>query len=108
MFDLKIIFIKNFLKIEPNRVRFSPGFPPGAGLPGGACFLPIFRSSSGNENHTRAASLHLRGEIFRGFLGAPAIIRHTLEQIALREILLLEEIPGKSAHGLAPFFKSAL
>jgi hypothetical protein len=48
------------------------------------------------------------GAIFRGFVGAPAVIRHTLEQIALCEILLLEEIPGKSAHGLAPFLKSAL
>jgi hypothetical protein len=48
------------------------------------------------------------GAIFRGFLDAPAVIRHTLEQIALWEILLLEEIPGKSAHGLAPFFKSSL
>jgi hypothetical protein len=49
------------------------------------------------------------GAIFRRFLGgAPALIRHTLEQIALWEILLLEEILGKSAHGLAPFLKSAL
>jgi hypothetical protein len=32
------------------------------------------------------------GAFFRGFLGAPAVI--TLEQIPLREILLLEEIPG--------------
>jgi hypothetical protein len=43
------------------------------------------------------------GAIFRGFLGAPAVIRHTVEQIALQEILLLEEIPDKSVHGLAPF-----
>jgi hypothetical protein len=50
----------------------------------------------------------LGGAIFRGFFGAPAVIRHTLEQIALWKILLLEEIPGKSAHGLAPFLKSTL
>jgi hypothetical protein len=31
-----------------------------------------------------------------------------LEQIALREILLLEEIPGKGAQSLAPFLKSAV
>jgi hypothetical protein len=49
-----------------------------------------------------------RGAIFQGFLGALTVIRHTLRQIALWEILLLEEIPGKSAHGLAPFLKSAL
>jgi hypothetical protein len=48
------------------------------------------------------------GAIFWRFLGAPAVIRHTLEHIALREILLLEEIPGKSAHGVTPFLKSAL
>jgi hypothetical protein len=38
MFDLKIVFIKNFLKMAPTHVLFSPGFPPGAGLPGGVCF----------------------------------------------------------------------
>jgi hypothetical protein len=48
------------------------------------------------------------GPFFRGFLGAPVVIRHTLEQIPLREILLLEEIPGKIAHGLAPFLESSL
>jgi hypothetical protein len=48
------------------------------------------------------------GAFFRGFFGAPAGIRHVLEQIALREILLLEEIQGKRAHGLAPFLKSTL
>jgi hypothetical protein len=48
------------------------------------------------------------GAIYRGFLGASAVIRHTLEQIALWEILLLEEILGKSAHILEPFLKSAL
>jgi hypothetical protein len=63
MFDLKIVFIKKFLKIVPTCVRFSPGFPPEAGLPGGACFSRIFRSSSGNENHARAASFHLRGTL---------------------------------------------
>jgi hypothetical protein len=63
MIDLKIVFIKNCLKIAPTRVRFGPGFPPGAGLPGGACFSRIFRRSSGNENHARAASLHLRGSV---------------------------------------------
>jgi hypothetical protein len=49
-----------------------------------------------------------RGAFFQGFLGAPAVIRHTLEQIPLCEILLLEEIPGKSEHGLAPFLKYSL
>jgi hypothetical protein len=48
------------------------------------------------------------GAFFRGFLGAPAVIRNTLEPIPLREILLLEEIPGKSAQGLEPFLKISL
>jgi hypothetical protein len=41
------------------------------------------------QNHARAASLHCCG-----FLGVPAVIRASLEQIPLREILLLEEILG--------------
>jgi hypothetical protein len=48
------------------------------------------------------------GAFVWGFLGDPAVIRHTLEQFPLRDILLLEEILGKSAHGLAPFLKSSL
>jgi hypothetical protein len=52
MFDFKIVFIKNFLKMAPTRVRFSPGFPPGAGLPG--------------------------EHVFREFSEAPAEIRTTL------------------------------
>jgi hypothetical protein len=35
-----------------------------------------------------------KGAFFRGFLGAPALIRTTLEQIRLREILLLRGILG--------------
>jgi hypothetical protein len=54
IFDFKIVFIKIFLKMAPTRVRFSPGFSPGAGLPAGA--------------------------FFREFLGAPAGIRTTLKQ----------------------------
>jgi hypothetical protein len=34
------------------------------------------------------------GAFFSLILGAPAVIRATLEQIPLREILLLEEIQG--------------
>jgi hypothetical protein len=37
-----VFFTPNFLKMAPIRVRFSPGFPPGAGFPGEefapACF----------------------------------------------------------------------
>jgi hypothetical protein len=39
---LNVFFTTHFLKMAPIRVRFSPGFPPGAGFPGEefarACF----------------------------------------------------------------------
>jgi hypothetical protein len=102
--------------MAPTRVSFIPGFPPGAGLPGGACFREFSEAPAEIRNtleqpHFTYADL-LRaglpgGAFFRGFLGAPVVIRHTLEQIPLREILLLEEIPGKSAHGLATFLRSS-
>jgi hypothetical protein len=31
---LNVFFTTHFLKMAPIRVLFSPGFPPGAGLPG--------------------------------------------------------------------------
>jgi hypothetical protein len=34
IFNLNFVFTTNFLKMAPIRARFSPGFPPGAGLPG--------------------------------------------------------------------------
>jgi hypothetical protein len=34
IFDFKIVFIQKSLKMAPIRVRFSQGFPPGAGFPG--------------------------------------------------------------------------
>jgi hypothetical protein len=30
--NLNVVFTTDFLKMEPIRVRFSPGFPPGAGF----------------------------------------------------------------------------
>jgi hypothetical protein len=42
IFNLNVVFTTNFLRVEPIRVRFSPGFPPEAGFPGeefaSACF----------------------------------------------------------------------
>jgi hypothetical protein len=39
---LNVFFTAHFLKMAQIRVRFSPGFPPGAGFPGEefapACF----------------------------------------------------------------------
>jgi hypothetical protein len=107
IFDFKIVFIKNFLKMAPTRVHFSPGFPPGAGLPAGAFFREFSGAPAGivEPRYSSLTSLtrislgqDYLGGIFRGFFGAPAVIRATLEQIPFREILLLEEIPGKSAH----------
>jgi hypothetical protein len=34
IFHLNVFFITNFLKVGPIRVRFSLGFPPGAGFHG--------------------------------------------------------------------------
>jgi hypothetical protein len=52
-----------------------------------------FRFSSGNENHARAVSLHLPRKWLSGEQ-LPQSSRTTLEQIPLREILLLREILG--------------
>jgi hypothetical protein len=42
IFNLNFVFTTNFLKMAPIRVRFTPGFPPGAGFHGEefaqACF----------------------------------------------------------------------
>jgi hypothetical protein len=54
MFDLKIVFIKNYLKMAPTRVRFSTGFLQEQDYPG--------------------------EHIFCEFSEAPAEIRTTLEQ----------------------------
>jgi hypothetical protein len=34
IFNLNVAFTTDFLKMAPIRVRFSPGFPPGAGFLG--------------------------------------------------------------------------
>jgi hypothetical protein len=34
IFNLNVVFTMNFLKMALSRVRFSPGFPPGAGFHG--------------------------------------------------------------------------
>jgi hypothetical protein len=34
IFNLNVVFTTDFLKMAPIRVRFSPGFPPGAGFHG--------------------------------------------------------------------------
>jgi hypothetical protein len=100
IFDFNIIFIDNCLKMVPTHARFSPGFPPGAGIP----VEHVFREFSGAPAviRTTLEQPHLTcADLFRaGFLGehflriAPTAIRATLEQIPLRETLFLEEILG--------------
>jgi hypothetical protein len=85
-----LVFTTHVLKVTPIRVRFSPGFPPGAGFPG-------------EQSHEELTTW-----VKPGFSRLQRGARSTLEHIFLREIMLLEEIPGKSAHGLTPLLKSAL
>jgi hypothetical protein len=42
IFNLNVVFTTNFLKVAPIRVRFSLGFPPGAGFPGEEFALACF------------------------------------------------------------------
>jgi hypothetical protein len=49
IFILNVVFTKNILKMGLIRVRFIPGFPPGAGFPGEE-FAPA-------ENGTRRGKL---------------------------------------------------
>jgi hypothetical protein len=48
LFYFNVVFTTNFLKMAPIRVRFSPGFPLGAGFQGEEFALACF------ERHARA------------------------------------------------------
>jgi hypothetical protein len=48
IFNLNVVFTTDFLKMAPIRVRFSLGFPPGAGFHGKEFALACF------ERHARA------------------------------------------------------
>jgi hypothetical protein len=48
LFHINVVFTTNFLKMAPKCVRFSPGFPPGAGFQGEEFSLGCF------ERHARA------------------------------------------------------
>jgi hypothetical protein len=110
IFDFKIVFIKNFLKIAPIRVRFSPGFLQEQDFPGSnliradhvgkktvfrgancsSVALEVLRSTppwTANPLEQPLRKIRPGEELLRSF-------RSTLEQIPPREILLLEEIPG--------------
>jgi hypothetical protein len=42
IFNLNVVFTTNFLKMAPIHVRFSPGFPSGAGFHGEEFALVCF------------------------------------------------------------------
>jgi hypothetical protein len=68
LFNLNVIFTMNFLKIAPIRVRFSPGFPPGAGFHGEefalACFECHARAVKNGAFSTEAALACLQEQNF--------------------------------------------
>jgi hypothetical protein len=47
LFNLNLVFTTHVLKMAPIRVRFSPGFPPGAGFHGEEFALACFERHAG-------------------------------------------------------------
>jgi hypothetical protein len=47
IFNSNVFFTTNFLKVAPICMRFSPGFPPGAGFPGEEFAPACFYNSGG-------------------------------------------------------------
>jgi hypothetical protein len=47
IFNLNVVFTTNFLKMAPIRVRFSPGFPTGAGFDREEFALACFERHAG-------------------------------------------------------------
>jgi hypothetical protein len=110
IFDFKI-FIKNFLKMAPIRVRFSPGFLQEQDFPGSNLIRadtqgeknPVFRGakcSSVALEVRRSTPLRTANPLeqppwkIRPGEELLRSSRSMLEQIPPREILVLEEIPG--------------
>jgi hypothetical protein len=101
---LNVFFTTRFLKVAPMRVHFSPEFPPGAGFHGAECALaPCWsREKTGAFSPEAAPACSHSGEECSGVLIAPCwsleepVFPHVVssDEIAPREILLLEEIPG--------------
>jgi hypothetical protein len=78
LFNLNVVFTMNFLKMAPIHVRFSPGFPPGAGFHGEefalACFERHARAVKNSAFSTEAsvfAGAEFHGEECSGVLLAP-------------------------------------
>jgi hypothetical protein len=110
IFYYKIVFIKNFLKMAPIRVRFSLGFLQEQDFPGSnliradhmvkkpffceancsSVALEVHRSTpfwTANPLEQPPRKIRPGDELLQSS-------RSTLEQIPPREILLLKEIPG--------------
>jgi hypothetical protein len=101
IFNLNVVFTMHALKVAPICVRFSPGFPPRAGFHGEQSHKNRFFAAPASRWKYAGALLsglqttleqppweiHPREELLLSS-------RSTLEQIPLREILLMEEIPG--------------
>jgi hypothetical protein len=66
LFNLNVVFTTNFLKMAPIRVRFSPGFPPGAGFHG-----EEFAVKNGAFSTEVFAGAEFHGEECSGVLRAP-------------------------------------
>jgi hypothetical protein len=47
LFNLNVVFTTHVLKMAPIHVRFSPGFPPGAGFHGEEFALACFERQAG-------------------------------------------------------------
>jgi hypothetical protein len=100
IFDLRIVFIKNFLKMAPIRVRFSPGFLKEQDFPGSN----LIRAYHMGKNQFFAEQIAPAGALLsglqtpwsslRGKFAPERSSRSTLEQMPPREILLLGETPG--------------
>jgi hypothetical protein len=75
LFNLNVVFTTNFLKMAPNRVHFSLGFPPGAGFHGEelalACFERHARAVKNGTFSTEAALACLQEQECSGVLLSP-------------------------------------
>jgi hypothetical protein len=75
LFNLNVVFTTNVLKMAPIHVRFSLGFPPGAGFHGEEYALACFECHSGAVKNgafsTESALAEFHGEECSGVLLAP-------------------------------------
>jgi hypothetical protein len=75
LFNLNVVFTTNVLKMAPICVRFSPGFPPGAGFHREECALVCFkrhaRAKKNGAFSTEAALACLQEQNFTE-MNAPA------------------------------------